>query len=70
MYTNLPINSIIEINITSEKICDVLNITPGKELGTIWKLLEKEIVNGKLINEEEKIIERLRWYNGQYKKNV
>ena len=70
MYTNLPIKGIIEINITSEKICDVLNITPGKELGTIWKLLEKEIVNGKLINEEEKIIERLRWYNGQYKKNV
>lgn len=62
MYTNLPINSIIEINIKSEEVLSLLNIKPGRELGSILHKLEKEIVTGKLKNEKESIIERLKSY--------
>ena len=62
MYTNLPINSIIEINIKSEEVLSLLNIKPGRELGNILHKLEKEIVTGKLKNEKESIIERLKSY--------
>ena len=62
MYTNLPINSIIEINIKSEEVLSLLNIKPGKELGNILHKLEKEIVTGKLKNDKESIIERLKSY--------
>lgn len=62
MYTNLPINSIIEINIKSEEVLSLLNIKKGKQLGTILHKLEKEIVTGKLNNNKEDIIERLKSY--------
>lgn len=63
IYTNLPIKGIIDINLKSEEICNILNIKPGKLLGDILHTLEKEIVLGSLENERDKLIERLSEYN-------
>ncbi len=60
LYTNLPIKGIIDINITSEEICEYLSIEPSKELGNIIKTLEKEILEGSLINDKEIIKNRLK----------
>ena len=60
IYTNLPIKGIMDIDIKSEEIMNILNINPSKELGEIIKVIEKEIIKGKLKNEKEEIIKRLK----------
>lgn len=59
MYTSLPIKGIIDINIKSEEICEILGIGPSKKLGIIIKVLEREIVEGRIENTYEKIKEKL-----------
>lgn len=59
IYMSLPIKDKSEIDITSKEICDSLNITPSKELGSIYKELEKMIVYGKIENRKEIIISYL-----------
>lgn len=59
MYTNLPIKGIMDIEIKSEEICDILKIKPSKKLGSILKNLEKEIINGNLQNKKEDIVKWL-----------
>lgn len=54
-YNLLPIKERKEINITSEDICNILNINPGIILKNIWSNLEQEILNGNLLNNKEEI---------------
>ncbi len=59
VYTNLPIKSISEINISSEEILDILKIEPGKRVGVTLKILENLILEGKLNNTNEDIRKKL-----------
>lgn len=59
IYTNLPIKGIIDIDIKNDEICSILKIKPSKKLGIILKILEKEIIEGTLINKKEEIVKRL-----------
>lgn len=59
VYTNLPIKSINEINISSEEILDILKIEPGKRVGVTLKILENLILEGKLNNTNEDIRNKL-----------
>ena len=63
IYTNLPIKSIIDIDIKSEEVSSVLGIKPGKKLGEVLHILEYEIVSGKLDNKHDLILERLSEFN-------
>ncbi len=60
LYTNLPIKGIIDLNITTDEICEILNITPSYKLGKILKIIEKEVIEGKLKNKKEDIINKLK----------
>ena len=60
IYASLPIRSVKDIDITSEEICNILQITPGKELGSVIKYIEKEIIKGTLNNSKEEIIDYLK----------
>ena len=59
IYTNLPIKGIMDIDIKSNEICEILKIKPGKKLGNILKLLEYKIITGELKNEKEEIKKKL-----------
>lgn len=59
MYTNLPIKSIMDLDISSEEVMSYLGIKPGKELGSILNTIEMEVVSGKLKNRKVDILERL-----------
>lgn len=59
MYTNLPIKSIMDLDISSEEVMSYLGIGPGKELGIILNTIEMEVVSGKLKNRKVDILERL-----------
>ena len=63
IYTNLPIKSIIDIDIKSEEVSSVLGIKPGKKLGEVLHILEYEIVSEKLDNKHDLILERLSEFN-------
>ena len=65
LYDKLPIKDIIDIDITAEEICNILNIEPSKELGNVYKIIEKEIIDYKLINNKENIIKRLEKLKGE-----
>lgn len=65
LYNKLPIKDVIDINIEAKDICDILNIEPSKELGQIYKIIEKEIIDYKLINNRENIIKRLEKLKGE-----
>lgn len=65
LYEKLPIKDIIDIDIKANEICEVLNISPSKELGDIYKILEYEIIDGKLQNKKDLIIKRLKKYKGE-----
>ena len=60
MYLSLEIHEIKDIDITAEEICNFLNIKPGKELGSILKAIENDIVLGKLDNKKEAILNKLK----------
>lgn len=62
IYNSLQIHSIKDIDITSDEICEILNITPSKKLGIIIKSIEKDLVYGKIINNKENIKLWLRNY--------
>lgn len=65
LYEKLPIKDIIDIDIEANEICEILNISPSKQLGDIYKILEYEIIEGKLQNKKEIIIKRLKKYKGE-----
>lgn len=65
LYEKLPIKDIIDIDIDSETICDILNIEPSKMLGDTYKILEQEIIDYKLVNKRENIIKRLEKLKGE-----
>lgn len=56
IYTNLPIKDIMEIDITCEEICKVLNIVPSKLIGKIYTILEKDIIDGKAKNNKKDLL--------------
>lgn len=59
IFDSLPIKEVKDINISAEEICEILKITPSKELGDIIKVLEKEIIDFKLQNKYDLIVKRL-----------
>lgn len=65
IYEKLPIKDIIDIDIDAESICNTLGILPSKKLGDIYKILENEILDYKLINKKELIIKRLEKLKGE-----
>lgn len=54
-YEELPITSRKEIQMTSNMICEILEIEAGPMLKEIWENIEHAILNKELENEEEKI---------------
>lgn len=65
LYEKLPIKDIIDIDIDSETICDILKIEPSKMLGDTYKILEREIIDHKLVNKRKNIIKRLEKLKGE-----
>lgn len=59
-YSNLPIKSKQDINIDVKEICEVLNKKPGSFLNSIYNNLEKEILENKLNNQKEDILNYLK----------
>ncbi len=59
IYNNLPIKSIMDIDIDNEEILEILNINPGKRVGVTLKILENLILEGKIKNERESIRNKL-----------
>lgn len=60
LYTNLKIKGIIDICISGEEIASILNIKPGKLVGTYLRKLESEIIDGTLENDYQKIVDKLK----------
>jgi len=56
-YDNLPIKERSEIKITAKEICSLLNKTPGAFITKIYIDLEKQILLGKLNNENMELRE-------------
>lgn len=61
IYKNLPIKNIKDINITYLEIKEILNVGP-KTTKNILKTLEREILNGKIENKREILIEKVKEY--------
>ena len=57
IYKTIPITSKKDINITTKDITTILNKEPGSYIKDIFKDLEKQIINGNLENNLEKITE-------------
>ncbi len=60
MYNNMGVNEVKILDITSEEIMEILNINPSKEIKIIKEELIKLILEKKLINKKEKIINYLK----------
>ena len=61
IYKNLPIKSAKDMNITYLDIQEITNARP-KIINNILKNLETEILNGKIENNREKLIEKIKEY--------
>jgi len=57
LYQELPIHSSKEIALNGKDIAKLLNKEPGEYLKKIIADLEKKILNGKILNEKEKLEE-------------
>lgn len=73
MYNNLPIKNVNEIDINGKEICSVLSIKPNKVLKDIFASLINEILNNRLINRKNDIIEYIianekKWLNAKNNK--
>jgi len=64
IYEKFPIKEKTEIAIDADTICDILNISPSKQLGEVYTLLEREILDYKLVNKKDNIIKRLNKLKG------
>lgn len=60
IYTSLPIKCIMDIDISCDEICHSLNIKPSKKVGEIYKLLEKDIIDGKVKNIKNDLIKYIK----------
>ena len=56
-YMKLPIKNKNEINISAMEICNILSLKPSMLINEIFKDLEKQIINKKIINEKKNIEE-------------
>lgn len=56
MLREISIKDRKDIDITSQDICDILNIEPNKKLGEVLTIVEEAIVLGKLNNSKKEII--------------
>ncbi len=61
IYNNLPIKNIKDIDITYMDIKEITNVSP-KKINNILKRLESEILNGKIENKYEVLIEKVKEY--------
>ena len=61
-YEELPIKKRDEINVTASEMCEVLNKEPGAFIGKLYEVIEKEILNGNLENDNNKIKEFIKTY--------
>ena len=59
-YDELPIKEKSEINIEAKDICKILNIKPGKIIGEIFSDLEEKIVDKKLDNDKDILIDYIK----------
>ena len=55
MDKNLPIRRYKDMEITSEEICEILNIKPNKILNDVFEDLKRKILNDELLNTNEQI---------------
>ena len=65
---NLVISSIKDINITSDEICKVLNIKPGRIIGEVYDdlkdvILKRELDNDNSLIKDYILINRKKWLN-------
>ena len=60
LYTNIKIKCIMDVDITGNEICSILNIKPSKLVGNYLSKIEREIVNGNLNNNYEEIVKKLK----------
>ena len=54
-YNDLPIHNINEIDITGKRIAEILQREPGNYLKGILKIIENDILLGKIKNNEEEL---------------
>ena len=59
-YNNLPIHSIKDVNVKAIDICNILNKKPGPFINIIYKDLEDKILNNKIINDKQHLINYIR----------
>ncbi|MCI8331171.1 MAG: hypothetical protein HFE04_03630 [Bacilli bacterium] len=59
LYTNLVIKDIMDICISADEICSLLNVS-SKLAWNYLKIIEKEIVNGTLFNDYNMIVDRVK----------
>ena len=59
-YDELPIKERSEINITAKDICKLIDVKPGKIIGEIFRDLEEKIINNKLENNKDVIVEYIK----------
>ncbi|MGN1337515.1 MAG: hypothetical protein ACI4WW_03475 [Candidatus Coprovivens sp.] len=57
MNANMVIQSIKDINISSEEICNILNVEPSKVIRDVYDSLKVQILNGELDNDYDTIKE-------------
>lgn len=62
-YNNLPIKSRSDILINSQEIMDIFKMGSGRYISDIYTVLENQILEGKLKNEKEDLLDFLRLYH-------
>lgn len=60
IYNSLPIYTKKDIDISTEDILEHVNITNNKDIGLLYNDIEKNIINGKILNKKEEILRFLR----------
>ena len=59
-YDELPIKERSDINISAKDICKLIDVKPGKIIGEIFRDLEEKIINNKLENNKDVIVEYIK----------
>ncbi len=59
-YDELPIKEKKEINITAKDICKIIDVKPGKIIGEIFRDLEDKIIDKKLDNDKDIIVDYIK----------
>ena len=64
-YENLPIKRRDDIKITAKEMCEVLNMEPGSFISKLYQKIEKEILLGNLLNDNDKIKEFIKEHGNE-----